>query len=275
MFGGLAARGRLLVVADAAGSARFQVFDLEDRRLASRFSFGEGGGGVDVGGIGLAHDSSLWVPDTAAHRVRRFSLFGNESGSIGLPENAVKRDRRGLIVHPRAAAVDSVGRIWICCGDRPWVHGLQVYEPDGRFVRSVASTGRRESTFGPATGLCIFEERVWVADFGNDIIQCFREDGGFVARQELGEFGDPLSIAVWSDGQAVLLLEPVPVVLLFDRNFRRIGRLDAPRDDPLRDPSGLAVLEDEILVLDRDATRVRSFGLGGEFRETVFDALEW
>lgn len=247
---------------------------MDERRLASRFTI-EDEGYVDVGGIALARDSSLWVPDTQGHRVRRISLFGNESGGIGLPKKAVPRDRRGLLVHPRAVAVDASDHLWVCCGDRSWVHGLQVFDTSGRLVRSVASFGRREASFGPATGLCVFEDRVWVADCGNDAVQCFREDGGFVARQEFREFGEPLAIAAWSDGQAVLLLQPAPVVLLFDRNFRRIGALAAPKEDALRDPSGVVALGDELLVLDRDASRVRSFGLDGRYRETVFDADEW
>ncbi|HMQ23589.1 MAG TPA: hypothetical protein PKE00_13915, partial [Planctomycetota bacterium] len=105
MFGGIAARGRLLVVADAVGEARFDVFDLDERRLASRFHFASETH-IDVGGIALAEDSSLWVPDTAASRLRRFSLFGNEGGGFGSPPSAVLRDRRGLVVHPRAVAID-------------------------------------------------------------------------------------------------------------------------------------------------------------------------
>ena len=275
MFGGITAREKLLVVADAAGSGQVQVFDLEDRRLASRFHFEGAQARVDVGGIALGEDSSLWIPDTQGHSIRRFSLFGHESGSFGSPAEAVKRDRRSLVVSPRAVALDSQQRLWVCCGERPWVHGLQVFERDGSFVRSVASRGRREACFGPATGLCIHRERVWVADFGKNAVQCFREDGGFVGAQELGDFGQPLSIAVWDEGQAVLVLQPAPMVLLFDRNFCRIAQVTAPPEQPLQQPSGLVALGDEILVLDRDATRVRSFGQGGEYRETIFDATEW
>lgn len=275
MFGGLAARGRLLVVADSAGVARIQVYDLDDRRLASRFRYGDDSGYTDVGGIALAPDSSLWLPDTRGNRLRRFSLFGNEGEGFGPPGNAVKRDRRGLLVRPRAVAVDAHSRLWVCCGDRPWVHGLQVFDASGRFEMSVASGGRREASFGPATGLCVHEDRVWVADFGSDRVQCFRDTGAFVGTHDLGDFGEPLAIAVWAGGQAVLAMQPAPVVLLYDRNYRRVGHVRAPAEDPLRDPSGVAALEDELLVLDRDAARVRSFGLDGVFRETVFDSSEW
>ena len=113
-------------------------------------------------------------------------------------------------------------------------------------------------------------------DAGNDLVQCFRDDGSFVGSHALGGgAGHPSSIAAWADGHAVLALEPTARVLLYDRNYRFVRELVAPKGEPLRDPSGVACLGDELLVLDRDASRVRSFGLDGAYRETIFDALEW
>ena len=275
MFGGIAARQRLLVVADCSGEATVRVFDLEDRRIASRFSFeGEGGGYTDVGGIALAPDSSLYVPDTHGGHVRRFSLFGNEVQRIGAPSGAVARDRRGILAHPRAVCVDSQEQLWVACGDRPWVHGLQVFDKAGAYLRSAAAFGERERCFGPALGLCAALDRIWVADHGNDCVQCFREDGAYIAAYSLPEgHGRPVDVVAVEGRRAVLVQEPTHQVLLADREFRFDRTLaDGP---PLDAPSGLAVLGDELLVLDRDGERVLAFDMQGRFVDVVFDASEF
>ena len=262
-------------MADCSGTATIRVFDLEDRRIASRFSFeGEGGGYADVGGIALAPDSSLYVPDTHGGCVRRFSLFGNEAERIGAPSGAVPRDRRGILAHPRAVCVDSQERVWVASGDRPWVHGLQVFAKDGRYLMSAAAFGERERAFGPALGLCAALDRIWVADHGNDCIQCFREDGAFIAAYPMPEGrARPVDVVALEGRRAVLVQEPSPEIHLADREFRFDAQLSS--GPKLIAPSALATLGDQLLVLDRDGERVLSFDLEGHFVETLFDASEF
>lgn len=268
----------MLVVADAAGAGEVYVFDLDDRRVASRFTFaGLDDQGADVGGIALGEDSSLYVPDTRGCCVRRFSLFGNEAGCIGRREGAVPRDRRGLLAHPRAVCFDSKERLWVACGDRPWVHGLQIFERDGSFVHSVPAFGRRQRAYGPALGLCRQGSEIWVADAGNNCLQCFRDEGTFMTSFELdATAGRPIAVAVWQERIAVLLSGPVPQVLLFDRNFRPLGPVTLPDDETLSGPSDLQFHDTEgLLVLDRDAERVLCFDPAGRFQQVVFDSQEW
>jgi hypothetical protein len=276
MFGGLTARGRVLVVADAVGHGEIYVFDLDDGRLASHFEFsGKDGGYTDAGGVALGEDSSLWVPDTSGHVVRRLSLFGNMAGQVGLPPGAQPRDRRGLIVSPRAVAIDSVGQLWVACGDRPWAHGLQVFAATGDFVLSVPAFGGRGTPYGPALGLSIAEHRVWVADWGNDCIQCFREDGSFVGSFDLALGARPVAIATWPGGRAVLITKPRPAILVFDPDFRAGVPLALPAGDSLTGPCGLCITGDDLFVLDRDGARVFRCALDGSGGEVLFDLDEW
>jgi hypothetical protein len=276
VFGGIAARGKILVIADAVQRGEVIVFDLEDARIVSRFHFpGVDGAWPEAGGIALAADSSVWIADAAAHAVRRFSLFGHEVGRIGLVAGAQPRDRRELVVHPRAVCVDGRQRLWVACGDRPWVHGLQVFAPDGSFVLSAAAFGDRARTFGPASGLCCLGEQVFVADTGNDHVQCLRDDGGFVGAWPLpSPWSRPIAVAAWAEGRAVLVQEPSPQVLVFDRHFARGTPLAVGIAERLRHPSGLVAHGEDLLVLDSDATRVMRLGGGGRC-DVVFDRAEW
>ncbi len=277
MFGGISVRGKVLVLADAAGDGEVFVFDLETRRLAGRFSFGVAAGWSDAGGIALAEDSSLFIPDTKNGCVRRFSLFGNDAGVLGRPTGAIARDRRGLLAHPRAVCFDRRERLWVTCGDRAWVHGLQVFGKDGRFVLSAHAFGQRRRTFGPALGLCAFGEQIFVADTGNDCVQCFRDDGTFLGAHDLpANYGRPMAIAAWQQGFAVIVSEPTAKVLRFDRHFKLCGELRLPPEITLVAPSALTyIASDDLLVLDRDAERVLSFDARGHFAECLFDTQEW
>ncbi|MFQ5504608.1 MAG: hypothetical protein ACE5F1_07420 [Planctomycetota bacterium] len=269
MFGGITARGRLLVLAHAGSRGEVFVWDLAEAARRNHFTYeGQGGGYADAGGVALSRDSTLYLADTRNSSVRCFSLFGQELAQIGGP-CGIPRDRRGLLAHPRALCLDRHERLWVTCGDRPWVHGLQVFDRDGSFLFSAMAFGERNRSFGPSLGLCRIEEEVWVADTGNLCLQFFREDGSFVAAMPLLDAGRPmapLAVSPFGNGLAVLLRTDVDPCRIYDRHLKEQGRLTLPAGESFRSPSGLATLEGgELLVLDADGERVLEFRGSGDF----------
>jgi streptogramin lyase len=169
MFGGIALRGKLLVTLSGGLEGEVRVYDLGARRLVRQIPVPPRvAGRVEAGGVAIDADSSFWVADGAACQLRRFNPFGGELEPIGLePTRSKPRDRRGLPAQARGVALDAHERLWVSGGDRPRVHGLQVFEREGRFVQSIAAFGRREGLYGPAYAVRILEDRVWLADTGN------------------------------------------------------------------------------------------------------------
>jgi hypothetical protein len=151
MFGGIALRGKLLVTLSGGLEGEVRVYDLGARRLVRQIPVPPRvAGRVEAGGVAIDADSSFWVADGAACQLRRFNPFGGELEPIGLePTRSKPRDRRGLPAQARGVALDAHERLWVSGGDRPRVHGLQVFEREGRFVQSIAAFGRREGLYGP------------------------------------------------------------------------------------------------------------------------------
>jgi streptogramin lyase len=227
MFGGIALRGKLLVTLSGGLEGEVRVYDLGARRLVRQIPVpARVAGRVEAGGVAIDADSSFWVADGAACQLRRFNPFGGELEPIGLePTRSKPRDRRGLPAQARGVALDAHERLWVSGGDRPRVHGLQVFEREGRFVQSIAAFGRREGLYGPAYAVRILEDRVWLADTGNHCLQQFRDDGSFVARYDIRRIcqgaGQPIDIAPYRGGLAVLLLDPEPRLFAIDAEMER------------------------------------------------------
>ncbi|PIE22160.1 MAG: hypothetical protein CSA62_13850 [Planctomycetota bacterium] len=270
MFGGIAVRGKLLVLASGGTEGLLRIVEFASGELRSNIVVPSvSGGRVEAGGLCLDEDGSLLLADGAACQIRRFSAFGSELAAIGLPpEKSQPRDRRGLPAQARGLAMDSHGRLWVSSGDRPRVHGLQVFSPKGQFLQSIPAFGARDRLYGPGYAVRIFGDRVWLADTGNQCLQQFRDDGSFFGYYELekrcGAARQPIDLAPYAGGLAVLFLEPEPRVFALDREMERAEPLVL---GGLQLPTGLANGPDgELLIADREGTRLRMFAQG-ECRE--------
>jgi len=265
MFGGIAVRNRLLVVARTRARGELLVVDLDENTVRNRFEFGDDASTGEAAGVALAADSSVFVADPVNSLVRRFTLFGQELAPIGSP-GAQPRDRRALPAHPSSVCVDGDERLWVTCGQRPWVHGLQIFAPGGKFVSSVAAFGDRRRTFGPATGLCFDGDFVWVADAGNGCLQQFRPDTGFVAAFELE--APPVSVARCREGLAVVLEVDREPCRVLDRHMRTVCRIHGG----FGQPTGLSALADgSLLLLDASGARVWRFVSRGQPAEVLIE----
>lgn len=276
MFGGISVRGRLLVLSHAAVRAEVLVYALDERRLKNSFCISEDPK-ADAGAVVLSEDSRVFVADSRNCCVHVHSVFGQWLGNIGQPPGASRpRDRRGLPSYPKALCLDSRERLWISCGDRPRVHGLQVFSLAGKYLMSPHSFGERTKTFSSPLGLCRIEEQIWVADTGADRLQRFSEEGQFIGSHELGfEVGRPLALAPYLDGIAVICQTPKLVIRCYDRHMKESKCLRLPKGESFVASSGLAGYgKGELLVLDRDGERVLRFDGKGLFVEVLLDLRE-
>jgi len=267
MLAAMAKRGNLLVLARTLGSVKIQVLDVRRMEWIREFDFRpEPEASVDVGGLAVGEDGRIFLADTSARTVWILNLFGKLLGRIGLPKTAsTPRDRRGIPAFPKGLGLDSEERLWVACGERDWVHGLQVFSRTGRLEASIPSLGIRTEVYATPEGISMQEGRVWVTEPFADRLQVFRADGSFIGSYDLEEragVGRPFAVAPFDGGQAVLVREPDEGLILLDREIR-------PRKDLLQrtkgswgGPVALLPLDDgSLVILDQLGERLRRLDL--------------
>lgn len=272
MFAALAQRGRLLYVARAEGRGQLQVRELDGgEALRVQGPLADEGETLEIGGLAVSEDGRIYVSDTGLCQLRVFHAFGGSSGRIG-PSLArtVPRDRRGILAWPKGLVLDDDGRLWIACGRQAWVHGLQLYLPDGSFVDSVASTGERTRTWAAPTGLALHEGLVWVCDTLEDRLQVVRARGQVpIAVHELGRdraCARPLAIAVHAGHRDLLAREPREGVWRYDREMKLSSELRIPGG--VEGACDLCALPDgSSLLCDRHGARLVTVDAEGRARE--------
>jgi len=149
MHGALALSAGVLFVGRSAKTATIQAFDLDGRVLRPGFEFrDEALGRSSVAGLALDDDRRVWVADSAARKVRGFTVFGRPIAELGgRPEDQL--DARGALGSPiavRARGGDERLLLLVASGGQRR-HALQFLRPlDGR-QRSLRSLGEAEGTF--------------------------------------------------------------------------------------------------------------------------------
>src|SRR6185436_7376880 len=97
--------------------------------------------------------------------------------------------RDGQLVWPTSIALDADGSVYVSDEHR---HDIQVFSPDGAFLRKWGQFGAADGELNRPSGLAIAGETVFVVDHLNNRVQAFTRDG-----QLLSTFGTPGS----GDGQ--------------------------------------------------------------------------
>lgn len=286
MFGGIAIAGNLLAVASTDARGRVFLFDLEDERLASSWSWSaDDGGPSDAGGVAFDRAYNIYVADTRCDVVRCFSPFGLPVRVFGVPHQrepgSTARDARGRLDRPHAVAVlDDV--LFVACGDRWLVRGVQRFTLAGEDRPPLCAFGESDARFGAPRGICALAGGIWVADTQHGVVQRFRSDGSFVARIATaatpGAPSRPIAVLPRGDGTS-----EEPALLVADagdepglRVVLPSGRQEAaPANDQLVEPSALARdARGRIHVLDRHGERVVRLTADLRVDHVVVDLLE-
>ncbi len=283
MLGGIAVSGNLLCLTHTDARGLVLLVDLDEKRLASRWSFaGPDGGYADAAGVAMDAAYNIFVADTRNDRVRRFSPFGKEYASLGeVPDRAtgaVSRDRAGILDRPHAVAIHA-DVIYVSCGDRKLVRGVQRFGPSGKAVRHLSSCGENEGRFGAPRGIYAGEEGIFIADFLHGAIQRFEISGRFIseftsARQH-DEASRPVAVMPISGGDLLVVDQgDHPGLYRFS-----VGGEPKPLAEVesmnLQDPSDLAMdAKGRIYILDRACERVQRLHPDLSFDELVVDLAE-
>lgn len=283
MLGGIAVSGNLLCLTHTDARGVVFLVDLDEKRLASRWSYsGPDGGYADAAGVAMDAAYNIFVADTRNDRVRRFSPFGKEYDCLGrVPDRATgaaSRDRPGILDRPHAVAIhDDV--IFVSCGDRKLVRGLQRFDLKGNPLKHLASFGEPDGRFGAARGIYAGEEGIFVADFLHAAVQHFDPSGRYIS-----QFGTACQPGEASRPVAVLPIDAGDLLVVDQgdaHGLRRfsIGGAHQPfeLDDRMevQEPSDMAVdAKGRIYILDRACERVQRLHPDLSFDELVVDLAE-
>jgi sugar lactone lactonase YvrE len=147
-------------------------------------------------GMALDREGHVIVIEPHYSRVNHFATDGqlvHQWGQHGT--------NTGQMMMPRAAAVDSLGEIWIC--EYGATERIQRFATDGaELLVSFGRFGTRPGELNRAEGLCVdAEDRLYVADSCNHRIQVFDRDGHWLrsygrAGTGRGELSYPYDIRV-------------------------------------------------------------------------------
>lgn len=150
---------------------------------------------------------------------------------------------------------------------------VQVFDPQGRFIRRFGEPGDEKGRFSAPTGIGISPKgRVYVAGKNLNRIQKFSNEGTFLSawqsmETQAGAMQRPRGIAADADGK----------LFVADKNNHRI-QVFAPNGRYLRAwgekgtaegqfdlPFGVAVYEDRVYVADTQNHRIQTFNRDGDF----------
>jgi sugar lactone lactonase YvrE len=283
MFGGLDVRRDLLCVGHSDSKGRVFVVDLKDKLIKNAWIFSGDQEFADAGGLCIDSYGHVLVADAHNDLVRRFTLFGKEVGRIGKPQPGKARlayvDENGYLEKPNDVAVDAQDQIYVACGDRALVHGVQRFDKQGGASRSFRAFGEPNEKFGAPLGIALGANRLFVADTFNGCVQTFRKEGRFIGMFSTatfpGEVSQPTAVAVLpGDRLAVAQWKEPSVVKCFDLSGTFVSTLiqGGEGKGSVHEPTGLVVDERaRLFVLDRDGERVQMFDPAGNLIEEVID----
>ena len=127
-------------------------------------------------GISIDHQGNLLIADQGAGRVLRYAKDGTFLAEIGRGPGS----EDGQFTEPRYATVDAQGDIFVTDlkGDRP---RLQVFQPDGKFLRIFAEKGMKEGMILRGHGLWFDSKgRLFATDVDNMRVIAFEPSGKYL-----------------------------------------------------------------------------------------------
>jgi sugar lactone lactonase YvrE len=268
---GVAVRGSRLLVADDQHH-RVVAYDTGGRFL-KELGRGQGAGpGQLANPYGVAADAAgrTYVADNLNHRVVRFGTppdypYVARFGSFGT--------QPGRLAFVRALTTDAAGNVLVAntANDR-----IDVFNRDGRLLRSFGSSGRATGQFNQPTGVAADASGMRaVTDATNGRVQLLDPAGKIVTVWGSPNPGPtilrrPVGVAFDAAGTLYALDERRARIIVFSRQtglpVRTIGSQGRGPGQML-DPAAIAMTPGgTIVVADTGNRRIVRFGSGGEYR---------
>ncbi len=275
--GSLCLAGNVLYVGRQAKTAWVTSYDLDGRLLKLHFRFRDPRTGrSSAAGLAVDADHRIWVADSAAERLRSFTLFGREIVTLG-GDSLDGEDRAGSIGTP--VDVLTLGRdedleiVVASAGERR--HAVQYLNVEHGRSRSLRPLGDPDESFQGVVRLAFHDPYLWICERRARRIQVFR--GGefhYAFRIPLarGGFAEPAGLAPLEDGRvAVAVCGETSGVLLVDRSGRVLDVLAEGGEEGGKVFEPCAVVLERgttdrrarVAVLDRGGDRIQLFNLEG------------
>ncbi len=232
----------------------------------------EGGRGAGKGefdsplGMCIDDNGNILVADTGNGRIEKFSPTGTFLSALG-----IDRIGHGQLGEPNGIAVDRSGNIYVA--EVASNHRVQKLAPDGTFIAeghvlsSWGSKGSGDGQFNDPTSVAVDSTsgKVYVADPVNKRIQVFDQNGKFLTKWIIPEWGHPAgfeNLVIDSKmGRVYASSVNIDAVLIFDLNGTRVGNLTPKPPDRLDGPSALALADRKLYVLNMHGNRVSAIDL--------------
>lgn len=139
-------------------------------------------------------DNSIWVSDTLAHRVFKFSPTGEKLFTLGK-----RGDGEGEFNYPTGITAGKDGRLYVCDTLNA---RMQIFSPTGKFLFKFGRHGDSTGDFAHPKSVTLDSEgHIYIVDGLFDAVQIFDEKGRLLLvfgqrGQKKGEFYVPSSIIV-------------------------------------------------------------------------------
>ena len=139
-------------------------------------------------------NGDIWVVETGAHRISRFSPEGKLAGSIG-----ARGSGEGLFNYPTFIWIDGEGRIYVVDSMN---YRIQILDEEGRYASSFGEAGDATGYMARPKGVATDSRgHIYVADALFHVVQIFDRQGRFLDTfgsqgQGEGEFWMPAGLYI-------------------------------------------------------------------------------
>ena len=154
---------------------------------------------------------NIYIADAYNHRVQVFTCNGDY---LFMFDEKMNHPVGICITHNRVLITQYSG------------HCINMYELEGKLIKSVGSEGSGEAQFNNPLGLSVSDRNnnIYVCDRNNNRVQILTEDLKFHSMLGMGAFNHPLDIKVTRD-RVLVLDQSDPCMLVFDSNHILTNRL--------------------------------------------------
>lgn len=258
---------RLLYVVDGA-SATVTVFNPDGTVARSWGRRGTGDGEfTEPWGIAVAPDGSVFVADTWNHRIQKFDPQGRFLLKWGAftDTQGLAAASPGNFFGPRDISFTREGNLLVVDTGN---ERLQMFDQNGRHLRSYGGEGRAVGQFREPVGIAVDQAgRIYVADLWNQRIQVFSSQFDPIAQYAVPSWTSQAAthkayLAVTLEGDVYATLpERQALIRVRDGVAATVTLPSGPR---LSLPIGVKAAEGRLLVSDAQAGVVVAYQLAGD-----------
>jgi tetratricopeptide (TPR) repeat protein/sugar lactone lactonase YvrE len=172
-------------------------------------------------------------------------------------------------LNPVAVAVDKSGALWVL--DKKNLKVLKLDE-SGNMLASIGSKGSKKGQLDDPTDMAIASNGdIYIADRGNNWVQAFSSDGGFVraiTKSTTAALDEPAAIALDPQDKLYVLDKGRSVISVFSAKGEPLLEFGKSQEGVARlsKPVALMATYDEVFVLD--SNQVKVFSHQGQYRRS-------